>query len=385
MTERRDVKVTLIGFGGTGKTSLLQQHRGVPHTDGLRMNQYSLDIATMDTVSQIDGTILSTSFWDTGPSENMMEFLPFYLAHSDVVIVVYSVVHRASFEAARNLMRMVIEELGKDACLVLVANKVDVSPTNVTREEGAKLAASFQARFEETCATDGTNVSSVFLVVEEFIANSSAAAVRQQRQQNGHTSMWTPSTALYPVAPVATSKPPGPVVTQHGDNVFHVVCLGDARVGKTTFIRTFARQSQLDRDDGGNTETVSITQHCRVVNGMTVYMWDTPGTVELRSLCVAAIAEADAILVLHDMSQPLSLKSAQEWVLRVKSLRSDVPMYVVSNTRTGGGGAKETADPPNIDVPCTQCVLNAMRASDVDPTIAHLILEATGTLLQDLL
>jgi small GTP-binding protein len=374
-THRRDVKVTFIGNGGVGKSALLQRHLSVSHNDGLRVQQFSLDILTAEMTSRIDGTVLAFAFWDTGPADHMQEFLPFYVAHSDVVVVVYSIGNRTSFEASRGMMRMVIDELGKDACVMLVGNKSDLSSRCVSKEEGQKLATSFQARFEETSALEGTNVAQAFRNVEEYLANAAGGVVVPRRTE---ASMWAPSPLLFPVA-VSGGIPSMPIVTTHGEGIFHVVLLGDSRVGKTTFIRTFTRQSQLDRDDGATVETVCVQQHSRVVNGLTVYMWDTPGAVELRSLCVAAIAEANAILVMHDASLPVSLKSGQEWVQRVRWMRSDVPMYLVTNVRSS------SMEVSPIDVPCTHCVSNCMKSGDVDRTLAHLVHDANGVLLQELL
>eukprot|EP00759_Apiculatamorpha_spiralis_P036655 PhF_6_TR3685/c0_g1_i1/m.5237 len=379
MQQRREIKVTFIGNGGVGKTSILQRHPSVTHTDSLRVQNFSLDLRTAEITSRIDGSIMNLSFWDTGPAESMQEFLPFYVAHSDVVVVVYSITNRLSFEASRGMMRMVYDELGKDACIMLVGNKVDLGTQRaVMKEEGMKLATHFSAKFEETSAIDNTNVSQAFRNIEEYMANA-AGGVAPPTRKTVEASMWSPSPMLYPVA-VPTSVH-HPLITTKGEGIFHLLLLGDNRVGKTTFIRTFTRQSQMDRDDGANAETICVQQHTRNVGGLTVYLWDTPGSVELRSLCVPAVMEASGVLVFHELTMPLSLKSALEWIHRVKSLRPEVPMYLVSNT-------KVPVSPDNItpvDSPCTQCICNAMKVGDVDRTIAHLVHDSLGFLIQDLL
>ncbi|TGZ37165.1 hypothetical protein CRM22_011355 [Opisthorchis felineus] len=154
-------KLLVIGDSGVGKSSLLLRYINdsfearVSATIGV---DYRVKVTTVP-----DGTLIKLSIWDTAGQERFRTLTPNFYRGAHGAIIVYDVSNRGSFDRLPNWM----EELKTfsshhDMVRMLVGNKIDHIPRQVTREEGLRYARMFNMPYAETSAKTSEGVNSVF-------------------------------------------------------------------------------------------------------------------------------------------------------------------------------------------------------------------------------
>ena len=129
----------------------------------------------------MDDRTIRLQLWDTAGQERFRTLIPSYIRDSAVVIIVYDVTSKSSFEAIDHWISEVHRERGEDVIIALVGNKSDLSEVRqVTPSEGEAKARSLSATiFLETSAKNGSNVRNLFSeiagVLHQMDQNSNAA------------------------------------------------------------------------------------------------------------------------------------------------------------------------------------------------------------------
>lgn len=112
----------------------------------------------------MDDRTIRLQLWDTAGQERFRTLIPSYIRDSVVVIIVYDVTSRTSFEAIDHWICEVHRERGEDVIIALVGNKSDLGDVRqVSPSEGEAKARSLSAAiFLETSAKSGSNVRNLF-------------------------------------------------------------------------------------------------------------------------------------------------------------------------------------------------------------------------------
>lgn len=112
----------------------------------------------------MDDRTIRLQLWDTAGQERFRTLIPSYIRDSAVVIIVYDVTSKSSFEAIDHWISEVHRERGEDVIIALVGNKSDLGDVRqVTPSEGETKARSLSATiFLETSAKNGSNVRNLF-------------------------------------------------------------------------------------------------------------------------------------------------------------------------------------------------------------------------------
>ncbi|KAI1289225.1 Ras and EF-hand domain-containing protein [Halotydeus destructor] len=121
-----------------------------------------------------------------------------------------------------------------------------------------------------------------------------------------------------------SSSPPG--------RTFKVIFIGDASVGKTSFIWRIAKNSFAS--NLGSTLGVDFQIKTLAVDGDTValQLWDTAGQERFRSITKSYFRKADGILLLYDVSNERSFLNVRQWISDVEEMtEKTVPLMLVAN------------------------------------------------------
>lgn len=112
----------------------------------------------------MDDRTIRLQLWDTAGQERFRTLIPSYIRDSAVVIIVYDVTVRSSFDAIEHWINEVHRERGEDVIIALVGNKNDLMEMRqVSPSEGEAKARSLSATiFLETSAKSGSNVRNLF-------------------------------------------------------------------------------------------------------------------------------------------------------------------------------------------------------------------------------
>eukprot|EP00030_Apusomonadida_sp_AF-17_P006575 a682858_23.p1 GENE.a682858_23~~a682858_23.p1 ORF type:complete len:197 (-),score=39.81 a682858_23:216-719(-) len=167
----------MAGAGGVGKTSLTVRFcadQWVEHYDPTVEDCYT---RTLD-----DGVVLTVN--DMGACEPDVPRLVF--ANSDSVIVVYSVLEAASFEAALEIIATA-QASGKP--VVLCGNKCDRDPDRAVAQKTAEVEAKrLGVRYIETSARENVNVMALFRAIANELSNAQKSSIVAQARPKCVTS-----------------------------------------------------------------------------------------------------------------------------------------------------------------------------------------------------
>ena len=155
MSEDDAIKVILLGESGVGKTNLINIITGIDFNE----NEISTGNSTFSEKKlNVRGKIHPIKLWDTIGQEKLRTLTKLFYNNSKIVIFVYDITHKDSFEELKKYwVNDVEEKLGKDVIKGIVGNKIDLfMKEEVTEEQGEEFAKSVDAEFLLTSAkTDG--------------------------------------------------------------------------------------------------------------------------------------------------------------------------------------------------------------------------------------
>lgn len=170
-------KTILIGDGAVGKTSIRRKYMGEGFITS-HLATIGVDFAKK--VIDKNGTTIWLIIWDLAGQPSYESVRKHYYVGCHSIILVYSVVQRASFDNASKWLVEAHKYMERLPPTAIFANKCDLRPLRspdqvVTTEEGEKFARIFSERlevpviFKETSAFTGENVEDAFAELVELM------------------------------------------------------------------------------------------------------------------------------------------------------------------------------------------------------------------------
>ena len=164
-----EIKVILVGETGTGKTCLINTSVGL----GFNPNTLSTVASTYSRKKfEIDNKQYILNLWDTAGQEQYRALNKIFIKHSKIVIFVYSITVRKTFEELDYWYDTIKEVLGDEPILGLVGNKKDLFLEEEVKEsEGKKFAESKNISFQLVSAKESPRDFIDFLhtLLEQYI------------------------------------------------------------------------------------------------------------------------------------------------------------------------------------------------------------------------
>ena len=145
-----EIKVILIGNGGVGKTNLINISVG----KGFNEEEKSTTANSfLSKTILIDNKKYRLNLWDTIGQERLRQLTKIFFKNSKIVIFVYDISNKESFDALPGWLKDVEDQIGTNFVKGIVANKVDLYfYEQVKPEEGEQYADSINATFLQTSA-----------------------------------------------------------------------------------------------------------------------------------------------------------------------------------------------------------------------------------------
>ena len=141
----KEIKVILIGDSGVGKTNLINIALGL----GFNAKQEATSAASFSRLNiKTETNNISIDLWDTIGQEKYKQLTKLFYNNSRIVIFVYDIASRITFEGLTFWINDVKEQIGNDYVAGVIGNKSDLYlEEEVKREEGDVLAKSINAEF----------------------------------------------------------------------------------------------------------------------------------------------------------------------------------------------------------------------------------------------
>ena len=172
-------KLSLIGDGGVGKTSMAQRY-----VHGIFKGDYKATIGTYITKQECKFEELDTSvrfmIWDLAGQNQFQRLWTDYLTDSRAGIIVFDVTNRETFESVKKWYDIITKVALPDITLILVGNKVDLNDSRViSTEQAVKLAKDLSIYYMETSAKTNENIKKVFEWIALQIININIEVVKE--------------------------------------------------------------------------------------------------------------------------------------------------------------------------------------------------------------
>ena len=150
--EEEGIKVILVGEAGTGKTSLINTAVGKKFVEGTQIS--SMTCSFVKLTKELDDTEYTINLWDTIGQERFRSLTKVFFKNSEIVIFVFDITSKASFDSLEFWYDTVEKEIGSEPIKGLAANKQDLFEKQEVEDDDIKKYARDKAIvFEYTTAT----------------------------------------------------------------------------------------------------------------------------------------------------------------------------------------------------------------------------------------
>ncbi|XP_029349997.1 ras-related protein Rab-15-like [Echeneis naucrates] len=169
MAKQYDIlfRLLMLGDSGVGKTCMLRRFTE-SEFDPSHISTIGVDFK-MKTL-EIDGTKVRVQIWDTAGQERYQTITKQYYRRAQGIIFVYDITNKPSFQHIAKWASDVDEYSPDKVQRILVGNKSDEEPRRqVTKDQGSKLAETYEMEFFETSASTSSNISESFTRVAELV------------------------------------------------------------------------------------------------------------------------------------------------------------------------------------------------------------------------
>jgi len=162
MSEPSKAVVVLVGESGVGKTCIIA--RFIHDKFDPNVITSSSGQMVMKPIKLPNGKSITIHLWDTVGQEKYRSMNKIFYKNAQVVILVYDVTDKKSFDEVKNYWYGQVKELGgKDIIICVAANKYDLyEERQVSNEEGEEFAKSIGAIFASTSAKNDSGIKSLF-------------------------------------------------------------------------------------------------------------------------------------------------------------------------------------------------------------------------------
>ena len=149
----RTIKVILIGSISVGKTCLIHHYKTGEFLDKIPSTQ---DCSFTEIKKKYNNQVYTLNFWDTAGQEKYRSLTRTFMKNSQIVILVYSIVDKASFDDLDMWIKIINENIGEDGYVLgIAANKSDLyKEEKVKSTLGEGYAKKVNAIFKTTSAKD---------------------------------------------------------------------------------------------------------------------------------------------------------------------------------------------------------------------------------------
>ena len=184
MSEENNIKIILIGMSGTGKTNIIKALINKPFEED---NDSTLTSSFVGKNITINKKNYQLEIWDTAGQEMYKSLTRIFIVDSKIVIFVYDITQRDSFEELDFWINTVQDILGNSPVYAIFGNKKDLYINEEVDEiEARKKAEDIGAYFKLTSAkTERENIN-IYLtdLVNEYIKKNGKRNLSVHQREN---------------------------------------------------------------------------------------------------------------------------------------------------------------------------------------------------------
>ena len=180
--EIQEIKVILLGETAVGKTSIIKRY----YDDTFDTNEVTtISMSYVDKIIELNKMKYKLIIWDTIGQEKYRSISKLFLTEAKIVILVYCIDKKDTFENLDFWYNLYKEELGDEAILGIAGNKADLLMEQVVSyQEGEKFANERGAIFAEISAKENKVTINNFMndLVKAYIAKNKGEKINNNNK-----------------------------------------------------------------------------------------------------------------------------------------------------------------------------------------------------------
>lgn len=178
-------KIILIGDGGAGKTSLVNQfvHRKF---SGIYKTTIGVDITPYQVNAEDTGENIRFILWDMSGQTHFARFRSRFYSGTSGAIIVYDLTNTTSYRNVQTWVKECYDNCNRKIPIVIVGNKADLNELKIRHTKPPMSESGFPSLI--TSAKTNLNVKTAFFTLFEAITKKTVTKKTDQTAKTTHVS-----------------------------------------------------------------------------------------------------------------------------------------------------------------------------------------------------
>ena len=333
-----DIKLILLGETAVGKTTIINRYVQDSFSDSLMS---STSMAYVQKKITLNRQKISLNIWDTVGQEKFRSLSKLFFKDTKIVILVYSIVDKKSFDNLSYWLNSVKETIGNDFILGVVGNKCDLFlEQKVDEELGAEFAKNNGGIFEQISAKENrtgldnyiTKLVSEYLKLNpQEITNKSNNSIHLFKEDENTEEV---------KAGCCTGEKNKKIIKKYSDivkeksGIINVVFLGEISSGKTSIINRIKNKEFNIAEKHTEKIVKSYIPYNKGKMKLEVIINDVDIDNKKSFEFIELIKKCCIFFLVYDVQNNKSVENVYYWIEVVKKIKENTTkdlFYILAN------------------------------------------------------
>ena len=319
------IKLILLGDSGVGKSSIIKRYMEDSFEDNITS---TLGSSFLEKTVNVKGKKVKIEVWDTAGQEEFRSVTKIFVKNSKIIILVYNVTDKNSFDGLNYWYDFIQKELGQNVILGLAGNKTDLIfedgfDEEITSEEGKEFAKKINANFALVSAKEsGKEINSLFTQCIESYLDS-----RKNNEDTNYNIKLTHDNGSF----INNPKSECCIGNRKKNLKLNVVFLGCNGVGKTSIIKSIKGNNNIN--NLVHTKKINKEEIIYAQGGqrITVQLKDTNGDECQNETFVKAIDQCRVFFLVFNIYKLDTLYKLEDWLKKIDTKNNKVYLLGYTN------------------------------------------------------
>ena len=333
-----DIKLILLGETAVGKTSIINRYVKDSFSDILMS---STSMAYVQKKITLNRQKISLNIWDTVGQEKFRSLSKLFFKDTKIVILVYSIVDKKSFDNLSYWLNSVKETIGSDFILGVVGNKCDLFlEQKVDEELGAEFAKKNGGIFEQISAKENRTGLDNYItkLVSEYL-KLNPQEITNKSNNSIHLFKEDESTEEVK-AGCCTGEKNKKIIKKYSDivkeksGIINVVFLGEISSGKTSIINRIKNKEFNIAEKHTEKIVKSYIPYNKGKMKLEVIINDVDIDNKKSFEFIELIKKCCIFFLVYDVQNNKSVENVYYWIEVVKKIKENTTkdlFYILAN------------------------------------------------------
>ena len=331
-----ETKLILLGETAVGKTSIINRYI---------QDTFSNNLVSSTSMTYVQKTLtinhqrIQLNIWDTVGQEKFRSLSKLFFKDTKIVILVYSIIDKASFENLDFWLNLVKETIGNEFILGVAGNKFDLFlEQKVDEELGEEYAKKNGAFFKQISAKENKKDLDEFIneLIVEYIKRNPIV-----RENKNSVHLLNPNQNNEELkAGCCTGGKSKRIIRKYGDivkenkGIVNIVFLGDISSGKTSIINRIKKKEFNIKEKHTEKITKSYIPYNKGKMKLQIIIYDVDNDKKKSSEFIEIIKKSSIYFLVYDVNQRKSVENVYYWNEVVKTIKEDKKedlFYILAN------------------------------------------------------